>query len=734
MYIRLLSAFLVVSFHRRTSQECAVVCKTASTAYLLLIMLLCPVAGHAAGLGRLAVNSALGQPFKAEIDLVAVKKEEMPSLTVRLAPQEIFRQANVDYMPLLSTFKASIENRPDGQLYVKIISPQPVADPLLNMLIELNWSSGRLLREYTVVLAPPEIDADPAVAPSIQTMPPVSIKTESATAEKPGLRIKNPASGEKPLGVPESASVSKTHTVYGPVKRGDTLGGIVRNIAPPAGVSFNQMLVALHRANRDAFFGNNMHRLKTGPILRVPDGSEIGMITRAEADKEVKMQTVDWNRHRLADVVGSIPAAEELKQTVAGKIEPTAGADSAEAQESRDGFLKLSQGKELWNAGNADGKDIGRKNLDGKDGGGRGEAGGVQDRIRAMEEDAIAKSRSLSEANERIALLEKNIKELRRLLELKNLALADMQQAEAAKPDAATLPAPPAALSPQPVLTPEPLLATQSAPVRVEAGSREEGMITSLATTGSATEIAKPMQAAAKSGLEANSTPRQPAKNSLIDDLTANIEYFGGALVLLIAGIVGVSLIGRPNEESADNSSVDMTSVRDLPLHDKALPLAVTADTNTATQADKAVQAAEAGTYLHANGTPAGRILKDVSAGDPRTPEIGATPDTSGTPVNLINSSEPVSSLSVSPAPSIMRSAEPGLSDVSFNLDATQSAKPAEVMEKNTHWHEIVTKLDLARAYQEMGDRDGARQVLQEVTREGDAQQQESATLMLANL
>ena len=720
MYIRLLSAFLFVPFHRKTSQECAVVCKTVSKAYLLLIMLLCPVAGHAAGLGRLAVNSALGQPFKAEIDLVTVKKEEKPSLTVRLAPQEIFRQANVDYVPLLSTFKASIESRPDGQLYVKIISPQPVADPLLNMLIELNWSSGRLLREYTVVLAPPEIDAHPPVATSIQTTPPVSIKAESAAAEKPGLRIKSPVSGEKNPEVPESASVSKAHSVYGPVKRGDTLGGIVRNIAPPVGVSFNQMLVALHRANRDAFFGNNMHRLKTGPILRVPNGSEIGMITPAEADKEVKMQTVDWNRHRLADVVGSIPATEELKQTVTGKIEPPAGADSAGVQESHDGFLKLSQGKELWNADNADGKDIGRKNLDGKDGGGR-EVGGVQDRIRAMEEDAIAKSRSLSEANERIALLEKNIKELRRLLELKNLALADMQQPEAAKPDAATLPAPPAAISPQPGLPPEPLLATQSATLRAEAGNREEAKITSLATVESATEIAKPMQAAVKSGRETDSTPRQLAKNSLMDDLTANIEYFGGAVVLLITGIVGVSMIGRPNEE-------------DFPLHDKVLPLAVTTDSNTATQADEVVQAAEAGTYLHANGTPDGKILRDASAGGPRTPEIAATPDTSDTPVNLTNSSGPVSPLSVSPAPSIMRSAEPGLSDISFNLDGTQPAKPTEVTERNTHWHEIVTKLDLARAYQEMGDRDAARQVLQEVTREGDAQQQESATLMLANL
>ena len=121
-----------------------------------------------------------------------------------------------------------------------------------------------------------------------------------------------------------------------------------------------------------------------------------------------------------------------------------------------------------------------------------------------------------------------------------------------------------------------------------------------------------------------------------MDDLTANIEYFGGAVVLLITGIVGVSMIGRPNEE-------------DFPLHDKVLPLAVITDSNTATQADEVVQAAEAGTYLHANGTPDGKILRDASAGGPRTPEIAATPDTSDTPVNLTNSSESVSPLSVSP-------------------------------------------------------------------------------------
>ena len=81
-----------------------------------------------------------------------------------------------------------------------------------------------------------------------------------------------------------------------------------------------------------------------------------------------------------------------------------------------------------------------------------------------------------------------------------------------------------------------------------------------------------------------------------------------------------------------------------------------------------------------------------------------------------------------------MRSADPELDDLGLNLDGTQPAWPMEMAERNTHWHEIVTKLDLARAYKEMGDKDAAKQIFQEVMREGDVQQRESAKLLLANL
>ena len=303
---------------------CAAVRESVSKVCLLLIVLLSPLLVHAAGLGRLTVNSALGQPFKAKINLVA-EKEEKASLTARLAPQEIFRQVNVDYAPLLSTFKASIESNPDGSAYIRIISPEPISEPLLNILIELNWPSGRVLREYTVILAPPEIDAQPPITPVSPPHLAAPVKTESAASDPTDIPVISSVTDENPA-TPEFAPIKKVHIVYGPVKYGDTLAGIVKNIVFPFGTSFNQMLVAIFRANPDAFFGNNMHQLRTGPILRIPDNGEIGIITVEEADREVEIQTADWwNRRKVVKMTG---VAKEPKQTDTGQVESAAGVEA----------------------------------------------------------------------------------------------------------------------------------------------------------------------------------------------------------------------------------------------------------------------------------------------------------------------------------------------------------------------------------------------------------------------
>jgi FimV-like protein len=251
-------------------------------------------ASHAAGLGRLTVNSVQGQPFQAEIDLVTVTTEEKSSLNAHLASHDVFRKVNVDYSPLLSTFRTTIEIHPDGQPYIRIVSPQPVDEPFLNILIELNWASGRLLREYTALLPLAETGALSRENESAQ--PPSHCYPADGKTD-PAIAHDSVSSGQARL-LPGATASNPSYRTYGPVKPGDTLSGIAKNIALPPEASFNQALVALFHANREAFTDNNMHQLKAGFVLRIPDNSEINTVSIVEADQEVRVHTAERQKKR----------------------------------------------------------------------------------------------------------------------------------------------------------------------------------------------------------------------------------------------------------------------------------------------------------------------------------------------------------------------------------------------------------------------------------------------------
>ena len=147
-------------------------------------------------------------------------------------------------------------------------------------------------------------------------MPAVEIEAEAEVEAKIAVEVAPSAAQSKPV------SAAKPETTYIPVKSGDNLTKIAQKAAYP-NVQLNQMLVALHRANRKAFSGNNMNRLKTGLILRIPDASEVAAISPGEADKEVKMQTNNWELYRqklAAEVSSATFVDKESAQTAAGKI------------------------------------------------------------------------------------------------------------------------------------------------------------------------------------------------------------------------------------------------------------------------------------------------------------------------------------------------------------------------------------------------------------------------------
>lgn len=428
----------------------------------------------ALGLGGINVTSALGQPLKADIELVAVGKAEKASLVARLASPDIYKGAGLEY-PYGSKFKFQIESRANGEPYLRVTSAQPVNDPFVSLLVELTWASGKLLREYTFLLDPPDyVPEQPkpaeveAVAPAVQAAP-----VEPAPAEQPAAApvpseaaaapVEQPA--EKPAEQPAAAAPAK-QVAAAPakpvatgditVKRGDTLNKIAAQ-NKPSDVSLERMLVALYRANAAQFDGRNMNRIKTGKILRLPEQNELAAVEQAEAVKEIRAQAADWNayRQRLASAAAASTQPQEAQQVAAGKITSSVADKAPVAKESAKEVLKLSKGEAPGDQVAAGGKTM-----------------TAEDKKSAAQEEAIAKAKALKEEQGRAAMLEQNLKDMERLAQLKSEAAALAQGASAAAPESAVAatsavaaasevkPAPVAKPKPK-VVEPEPTLVDQ---------------------------------------------------------------------------------------------------------------------------------------------------------------------------------------------------------------------------------------------------------------------------------
>jgi len=361
---------------------------------------------EAAGLGKITVLSGLGQPLRAEVEVNATSAE-MATMTARLAPANVFREAGVDYGSGLYDLRFSLEKRARGSV-VKVTSSRPVNEPFLNFLVELNWSAGSVVREYTFLLDPPDMPIKSAGRPASSADARVVDTVRgagAAPAETP--RAEAPKSSVAPRVAAEPRKeVAGTQVV----QRGDTLRRIAVE-TKPEGVSLEQMLVGLFRKNPDAFVGENINRLKTGAILAIPDKATVAAIPVAEARKVYVAQAADWNayRQKLATAAAASPAKEAaVTQEAGGKITARVEDKAAPAEPAKD-QVKVSR------------TEVPSKGVPG------GKAPG------ATEEELIAKDKALKEAQERLALLEKNVGELQKLVDMKTQRLAELQQQAAGK-------------------------------------------------------------------------------------------------------------------------------------------------------------------------------------------------------------------------------------------------------------------------------------------------------------
>ncbi|WP_426086163.1 FimV/HubP family polar landmark protein [Janthinobacterium sp. PSPC1-1] len=343
----------------------------------------------AAELGKITVLSAAGQPLRAEVELSAVKPGEASSLLAKLAPPDAYRQANVEFNPALNALTFAVESR-NGKSFIRISSAQAVAEPMVDLLLELSSKSGRQVREYAFVLDTPEARQTRGAQVTAPAEPGRAGRNVEPTAAQ--------ESRKKPAGEYK-------------VKAGDTLSRIASELKP-SGVSLDMMLVALYRANPDAFRGENMNRMQAGRILAVPGADAVRATDAAEAKGVVTAHAIDFEayRNKLAGQVSqSKPAkAAQPTQSTAGKIGATKVQEKPTAVSESQDKLKLSKAQPAA-------KSAGKSAV-------------------ASEEDKIAKAKQVDEAAARVKELEKNVSDLEKLMAVKSKAMADKSAPAPAKP------------------------------------------------------------------------------------------------------------------------------------------------------------------------------------------------------------------------------------------------------------------------------------------------------------
>ena len=239
-----------------------------------------PGAAYPLGLGRLTVESFVGQPLVARIELLASSKEELDSLTARVADPSLYRQNNLLYQGVLSRTRVTLERGAGDTAFLKVTSGAPVSEPYLDLLVEVNSTSGRVVRDYTFLLDPPGTVAAPIepITPMRSGAAPTVRPPAAAAAAAPAPPAPAPPVVAAPAGAAPAATAPRGQGDTYEVKRGDTLSKIAQNYKPET-VTLDQMLVALFNSNQNAFDGANMNRPAFGLDHNDPErGGSIGAI------------------------------------------------------------------------------------------------------------------------------------------------------------------------------------------------------------------------------------------------------------------------------------------------------------------------------------------------------------------------------------------------------------------------------------------------------------------------
>lgn len=494
-----------------------------NTRRLALAIALGTTAGqaYAFGLGGVKVQSYLGQPLQAEIDITQLSADEASSLKVGVASPDAFQAAKLHYSSVLAGVQISLERRADGQAYLRVISNSPVREPFLDLLIRAQWANGQLSRDYTLLLDPPNFQEAPRTAQvPVQTAPPVQPlpPQQMAAPAAPALQL-------PPHAAPATRAPAEFTGSY-VVKKGDTLNKIANDTGVEA-VSLDQMLTAIYRANQSAFINRNINLVKAGAVLQIPSAGQAQQIPQSEAHRFVITQSQDFNayRRRLAEMSGQAkPEAAQSQREASGKVqaevqEPTSTTNQAESK------LKLSKAEVAGKGG-------------------------------APTAQQIADQKQQQANAQKISQLQKNVEDLSALSKQAQTVAA----ATGAAPQVAAVASKPASPLTLPAATPVPASApypaASSTPVAAATASTPAVPAASAVKAAASTPAIVPQsKAAAPKAAE----PKPQPSESFFSGLLANplLLPAGGGLVVLLLLLAWLAQRKKQSKSQRDVSVFD---------------------------------------------------------------------------------------------------------------------------------------------------------------------------------
>ena len=799
-------------------------------------------AAWALGLGGITVKSGLNEPLVAEIVINEAMPGEADGVTASLASAEDFARVGLDLSGVSVPLAFDVVKDREGRAIIQVSSESPVREPFLSFLVQVSWSKGRLLREYTVLLDPPVVapavigtrtvvepvrEAAPAPAPeplppSARDAAPVETAPAAPAAETaPPAATPEPAAAA-PAPAPAPAAAPSAPGEYGPVAAGETLWEIATATRPERDITLNQMMVAIVRANPDAFIRGNANALRRGAVLRIPAADEARAIAVADAAAEIAAQNDAWQGSRAPTLVADTGAAAPAGRTPAPSpsrddsrlelVPPRAGAGSTGSGADRPGTAAGTDTSAIR-------ADLARarEQLASRE----QETGELRSRVQELERIQQDKDRLVSLKDSEIAELQRRLADMQAEVERQKAAVAAAETAAAtpAEPAPAPVEAEPVAAEPVPApaepapAEPAPAepVAAEPAPAESIAGT-ETPAGTEAAPEGEAVP-AEPVDGAEPAPAEpvaVTPVPEPvPAETAPIEAPAAapwwreNLTLLGASGALLLGGILLLAMRGRRKPaskpkaaavaggasvadafgdsvfggEAGDGEERELLDRLASDPTDLESHLALLRHYHGTGDAEKFEGAANA-MYAQLSDTqePAwveacvlGRELlpgnplfepaeESPQAFDFDAVETAQRPEEPGFDLGSpeIEKIEPTPE----PEPFDFSLEEPALSKSEDFKASAQVEKPADDLFRTAEFEApkldleppapepepaadqgffegedaVGTKLDLARAYLDMGDPEGARSMLQEVLAEGSEVQKQEARRLLADI